>query len=135
VTENSSSSVDRPLGVAILSVLDIIFGVLAFLGGLVLLIIPGLMSMMFPYGLPFGILYMMVSVFAFFIIVMGIISMLLGYFLWQGNNLARILHIVFAIIGILFGILSLPGGIVNIIINGVIIYYLTRPHVVAFFTL
>jgi len=40
---------------------------------------------------------------------------------------------VFAILGIIIGLITLPGGIVRIILDGLIVYYLTRPYVKRFF--
>ncbi|MBR4503847.1 MAG: hypothetical protein IKP20_02600 [Candidatus Methanomethylophilaceae archaeon] len=43
------------------------------------------------------------------------------------------LGLIFSIIGIVVGLFSLPAGIIGIIINIVIIYYLFRPNVKSYF--
>ncbi len=128
---------ERPLGVAILSVLDIIFGILALLGGIVLAALgPYWMTMIPPNSFPFGgFMAGIISLMGIILVVLGLIMIVIGYLLWNASNLARILHIVFAVIGIILGILSFnPSSIIGIIIDLIIIWYLTRPHVVSFFT-
>jgi len=128
---------DRPLGVAIISVLDIILGVIALLGGIVIVAMgPFMMTALSEAPLPFtGFMAGLLSILGIVIIVVGLISIILGYLLWNGSNIARLLHIVFAIISILLAVVSFnPSSIIGIVIDIIIIWYLTRPHVVAFFT-
>jgi hypothetical protein len=40
---------------------------------------------------------------------------------------------ILAVISIVTSILSLPGSLVSILINIVILYYLTRPHIQAYY--
>jgi len=69
-------------------------------------------------------------------IVVGLVAFVLAYGFWTGKGWAWILGIIFAIIGIVLGAVSLvgsPASIVGIVLNIVIIYYLTRPHVKEWF--
>ena len=128
---------ERPLGIAILSILDIIVGILGLLGGILLIAIgPFIMGQIPPSALPFrGFMSGILSVIGIIVVILSVISIVLGYLLWNGSNIARLLHIVFAIINILGEIITLsPASIVGIIISLIIIWYLTRPHVVQFFT-
>ncbi len=128
---------ERPLGVAIISVLDILFGILMLFGGILFIAMgPFIMAQMPPEAFPFAQLVGgAIAIVGVAIVVLGLISILLGYLLWNGSNIARLLHIVFAILGIIFDILSFnPLSIIGIIISLIIIWYLTRPHVVNFFS-
>jgi uncharacterized membrane protein (DUF2068 family) len=79
-----------------------------------------------------------------FLLVMAVISAVLGWGLWELQEWARILMIIFQGIGLATGIVGMfalaffhPVGVVfrlvRIAINGVIIWYLVQPNVVAAF--
>jgi len=61
----------------------------------------------------------------------------MAYGLWNGKRWAWTITLILSGIGIILGIASIAvgniGGVFHIIINGVIIYYLYRPNVKAFF--
>ncbi len=124
----------RPTGVTVLSVLFAIFGILAIIGGAMVMNV--------------------VSVVA------GLIDLAVAYGLWSGREWGRILTIILCAIGILWGLLVivatpfmvammhapmlrgfagilttslLAGALIGIVVNAVIIYYLTRPHVKSYF--
>jgi hypothetical protein len=80
-----------------------------------------------------GFLGMIVLVITIFLLILGLISFLLAYGLWTGKGWAWTLTFIFSIIGMLLGLVSLPFGIIIILIDVLILYYLTRPHVKAFF--
>jgi uncharacterized membrane protein (DUF2068 family) len=106
----------RPLGVTIIAILLIIAGVISLVGGLILLII----------------------LVGFIFLALGIAYLVMAYGLWKGKGWAWTISLILAGIGVIMGIVyiiqdNLAGGIVSIIINGVIIYYLFRPNVKAFF--
>ncbi|MEM0011094.1 MAG: hypothetical protein QXP86_06605 [Nitrososphaerota archaeon] len=121
---------ERPFGVTVLAILEIIGGLIligtgAFIGA------AGMMAGMVPYvGWAFGPAFLALGV---VIILIGLFSFVIAYGLWTGKGWAWTLALVLSIIGIIVGIFNLPGGIIGIIINVIIIYYLTRPHVKAFF--
>jgi len=106
----------RPLGVTIIAILMIIIGILSLaLGALLLVILIGI---------------------AF--IILAIAYFVMAYGLWKGKTWAWAISLILAGIGIILGIASLvskngSGAIIQIIINGIIIYYLYRPNVKAFF--
>jgi ABC-type Mn2+/Zn2+ transport system permease subunit len=69
-------------------------------------------------------------------IIAGLVAFLLAYGFWTGRGWAWILGIIFSIVGIVLGVVSLLGNsasIVGILINILIIYYLTRTHVKEWF--
>jgi len=130
----------RPSGVTVMVVLEILGG-LALLGFGAMFVI--LSSFMSGFGSEFsggysglmGPLAALSSVIGAVLVVMGIINFIIAIGLWRGSGWARTLGLVFSAIGIILGLISLPSGIISIIIDAVIIYYLTRPHVIQFFSM
>jgi uncharacterized membrane protein (DUF2068 family) len=68
-----------------------------------------------------------------FLAILGILYLITAYGLWTGRGWARMLSIILLIIDIILGILSLPAGIVTIIIAAVLLWYFFTPSVKAFF--
>jgi uncharacterized membrane protein (DUF2068 family) len=106
----------RPLGVTIIAILLILGGLIWLVSGLILLII--LVGIVF--------------------LALGIAYLVMAYGLLKGRGWAWTISLILSGIGVIAGIYhiaqnNLGGGIVSIIINGVIIYYLYRPNVKAFF--
>lgn len=70
-------------------------------------------------------------------IAIGIACFLLAWGLFKAKGWAWIITLILTIISVIFSIIALGGGgfvnIVNIIIGGVIIYYLYRPTVKSYF--
>ncbi len=121
---------ERPFGVTVIAILEIIGGlVLIGLGAFFAAV--GMAAGVIPFfGLPISIVYIGLAI---ILIILGLIAFAIAYGLWTGKGWAWTVALVFSIIGIIIGLLNLPGGIINIIINAIIIYYLTRPHVKEFF--
>ena len=105
----------RPLGVTIISILTAVGGIIFLLSGIISLIV--------------GI--------GFVLIALGIAYLVMAWGLWNGKGWAWIITLILAAIGIVVGIGSLVtgngGAVIGIIIEAVIIYYLYRPNVKAFF--
>jgi len=105
----------RPFGITIIAILAILSG-LAWLAGAAIFLIVGI-----------GIAYLAIGI-AFFVVAYG---------LWKGERWAWTITLIVSVISIILGIASIAtgnvGGIITIIINAVIIYYLYRPNVKAFF--
>jgi len=125
----------RPSGVTILAILEIISGLFELGAGALLLIAAGLIGGLVPEEIPGfgGILAGILSAIGIVFIILGLFAFLITYGLWTGQGWAWTLSLIFSIIGIILGILSLPAGIIGLIIDILILYYLTRPHVKAFF--
>jgi len=133
----------RPTGVSVLAILAAIGGILVLIGGLILGILAGAMeefieSLIVEYGAGVipgieGFIEALLLAIAAVAVIFGILYLIAAYGLWIGAGWAWWLTIILSILGIIGGILSLPGGIISIIIDGLIIYYFTRPHVKEFF--
>ena len=105
----------RPLGVTIIAILTLIGGIIFLASGLFLLII----------GI--GII----------LLALGIAYLVMAYGLWKGKAWAWTITLILSAIGIIVAIVSIVLGnvaaIINAIIHGIVIYYLYRPNVKAFF--
>ncbi|MDQ4014204.1 MAG: hypothetical protein M3136_00360 [Thermoproteota archaeon] len=105
----------RPLGVTIIAILTIIGGLIFLASGLVLLIV----------GI--GII----------LLALGIAYLVMAYGLWKGKGWAWTITLILSAIGIVVALISIAAGnigaILSIVIHGVVIYYLYRPNVKAFF--
>ena len=68
---------------------------------------------------------------------LGIASLIIAYGLFKGRGWAWTAAVVLSIIGIVMSVVSIVtgnfGSIVSLIIDGIIIYYLYRPHVKSYF--
>ena len=96
-----------------------------------------------------GIIFL---VFGAILLALGVANLVIAYGLWKGKGWAWTISIIVLIIGIAIDIISVSitsagvfsntgsnllgnivSGIVSIAINAVILYYLYRPHVKAYF--
>ena len=118
-----------------LAALHVLQAILLFVVGLALLAVRAVMPrMMLHYPRLFGGL---LPVIGGVLIVVALLDVVFAWGLWSGKGWAWILTSIFAVLGILFSLVSLIrgglGSIIILIIDIVIIYYLTRPNVKAFF--
>ena len=134
----------RPIGITVLSILAGILGVLMVMGGVLVAALAsvitdlieanastlGLTSMGIDFSAFFTAALMAVAAIA---LIFGALYLVVAYGFWTGAGWSRWLAIVLSILGIIGGVIALPGGIVPIVIYGVIIWYLMQPYVKAFF--
>lgn len=115
---------------AIIAVLEILLGIFSSSGGLLVIFGGGLAGLA-------GVAFLAALAVLGVLLLLGLVSFGVGIGLWMGRGWARTLGIVFSIIGILNGLLSVllgsSGSFVVLLINLLILYYLTRPEVKAFF--
>lgn len=138
------SSGTRPLGITIIAILNIISGIVMLFAGVGLAaasslvptistIDPNASGQMALAGLVGGA----GTVVGGILIALGIVSFIVAWGLLKGLGWAWIVTIILSVISLIMGVISLVSGnvgsIVNIVIAGVIIYYMYRPHVKAYF--
>ncbi len=126
----------RPLGVTILAILGFIGGILSVIVGVMFLALgPIIMAGFMSHGAEISAAFisLIIQVGGAFFIGYGIVVIVVSYGLWVGKGWAWWVFLILMILGILLSLPGLPGTIVGIIINAVIIYYLTRPHVKQYF--
>ena len=136
------ATVSRPTGVAILGILGFIGSIITILigiGGLILsAFLTAFLNALGVSGLSSAIAGAVVAVLSVGVLIAGLIYLLLSWGLWSGKNWARIIWIIFSVLGALGALGTIAAGayiagIIDLVINGLIIYYLTRPHVAAYF--
>ncbi len=145
----------RPTGVTIIAILNIIGGIIMLLIGLGVAIAGAIipfvpqselqqqqqqnlttddidLSQVPPSFLGGGILAI-----GGIVIAIGILSFVVAYGLLKGRCWAWTLTVILSIISIVLAAISIAAGsipsIISIIVSGIILYYLYRPHVKAYF--
>ncbi len=108
--------VSRPMGVTILGILQIIGSLIVVAIGLAITAFSGAYGLgAIPFAGAYGLL----------IVVFGVLGLFFGIALFTGRNWARILMLV----GAVLDIITILGFIWGVIL----LWYLTRPRVVAYF--
>jgi len=127
---------NRPFGVTLLAVLHILQMILYFIIGVALIAVGALLPR-FLLRLPRfvgGIVGLIGGV----LVIIALLYLLLAYGLWTGRAWAWTISLVIAGLAIVFSLIALVvrggvGGLITLVLNGVVVYYLMRPNVKAFF--
>ncbi len=139
-----STTKTRPTGVTIIAILNIISGIIMIIGGAGLAAIGSLLPAMTTIDPSAGGQLAVAGLLGAggvavggILIILGIISFIVAWGLLKGRAWAWTVTLILSIISLILGIVSVVAGsfgsIINIIIAAIIIYYLYRPHVKAFF--
>jgi hypothetical protein len=130
----------RPLGIAVLAVLDGIGGVLALILGAFIAIFGGYIVRTVTGGsLPGSLSYLpgLISLASILVIPIGILGIVEAYGLWKGKRWGWWLVTILLSIGLVFGLISLVFGyissIVSVIIDAIIVYYMIQKSTKAYF--
>ena len=103
----------RPFGVTIATILMVVVGISVLINGIIV-----------PYALPASI-------------VIGILWFVFAWGLFTGKGWAWIITVILAIISAIFNALSIfslsYGSVFSLIVNIIILYYMYRPNVKAWF--
>jgi hypothetical protein len=118
---------DRPLLISIIAILNLLAGIFLLIAGIVIAL--GVVSMS-EGDIDIGLAGSALGAVVAFI---GVISLLIGYGFWQGWKFIWYLSLILWIIEIIGGILMFPIGLVWTIIYIILVWYLFRPNVKAFF--
>ncbi len=118
-----------PLGVKIISVLYYIGAVLELLVAVLLFVGAGAVSKLPVLGALGALGAGLFVVFGVVFIGLAVLSFFVGRGLWKGQKWARIVAIIFAVLGILFALVGMVGGqiasnIVSLVISAAIGGYL-----------
>ena len=132
----------RPTGVTVVAILEVLGGISALAAANIVMSIFAMMSgagegvtgrVVSGFGILGGFFAVVGGLIGAILFLVGVADFFIAYGLLKGSSWAWTLCLVFAIIGIALGIILLPIGIVSILADAVIAYYLTRPHVKEFF--
>jgi hypothetical protein len=125
----------RPVGITILAVLEILIGIVGLLGSLVMIGFSALLSTLPAVGSLLGAVgFIIGGVVLFF----SIIWLATGVGFLHGKSWSWTLGMIFSILSLLGAIGALAiglitGGVDGLFFWGLMLYYLTRTHVKAFF--
>jgi uncharacterized membrane protein (DUF2068 family) len=132
----------RPVGITVLTILQVISGI-AEVGLGIILVLGYVVLTALAGGSLFATALLLLGIVAFGL---GVLSFVLAYGLWAGKGWGWVLSIVVAIIGLIFGVLSLVSslvfggltlenfaGLVPIILYLLVLVYLSTRNVRAFF--
>jgi hypothetical protein len=156
-----STPKSRPTGVTIIAILNIIGGIIMLFGAIALIAIGAILPTLPPSAFnqselpgnltagqapipPPGVPMVSPSLFGGIGIAIGgvllaiaIVSFVVAYGLLKGLGWAWTVTVILSIISIVLNVISIAAGniasIISIIISAVILYYLYRPHVKAYF--
>jgi hypothetical protein len=121
----------RPLGVTIVAILMIINGIILIASGIFGVSTAGLL------GADLGSLAGAIAATSSIVIALGVASLIIAWGLLTGRGWAWIVTVIISIISIIMSIIAIAtgnfGSIISLIINGVILYYMYRPDVKAYF--
>jgi hypothetical protein len=132
----------RPTGVTVIAILEVLGGISALAAANIVLSIFATMSgvneqvtgrVVSGFGILGGFFAVVGGLIGAILFLVGVADFFIVYGLLKGSGWAWILCLVCAIIGIVLGIILLPIGMVSIVADAVIAYYLTRPSVKEFF--
>jgi len=133
----------RPFGVTIIAILMIISGiVMIIVGAGAVAIAPFLPSLGQTEGMMIdaisgALLSVTAIISGIILLALGIAALFIAYGLIKGRGWAWTAAVVLSIIVIIMSVVSIVtgniGSIISLAINGVILYYLYRPHVKAYF--
>jgi len=121
----------RPTGVTILGILSILAGLGGIIVGAGVLALSGLAASAYPGGATVA------AVIGAILLIIGILELVYGIGFFGGKGWAWTLAMIGSVLNIVFGIVSIVfgsvGSVFGLIVSILILYYLTRPHVKAFF--
>ncbi len=145
---------NHPTGVTIVAILMIINGAILLGGGIfTMYFIPKVMTPQLTNNLTnltignqtniqlgdtiTGVITTVVIVVSSIAMALGIAAFVLAWGLLNGKGWAWIITVILAVISVVFSVIALASGgftnIITLVINGVILYYMYRPPVKAYF--
>lgn len=129
------SQVKRPTGIAILAILAALGGLLLILAGAAI----GAFSSNPHFASMVGLssFSSLIGIASVVFIIIGLLLLAVAYGLWKGAKWAWWLAVILSVLGIISNFLNLvknpAGAVVGIVIEAIILYYLTRKTTKAYF--
>ncbi len=124
----------RPVGVTVISIFYAFAGGVMLLGTFALLAFRGFIANRIPDGsIPPQLLAAIISFGGFVLIFIAAIALVAAWGLWMGRGWSWYLVMALSILGALSSLVRLPSGLVGLVIDGVVIWYLWQPRVKAYF--
>ena len=126
------SSKNRPTGVTILAILEALGAIYFLFTGITEFLGTATIRSLAYLGISHSVFTLIPRVIGTALLILGLVSIVLAWGFWIGKGWVRMIALVFAILGIIINLMSFH--VIGIIIDAVIVYYLTRPNVKQFFT-
>lgn len=127
-------SPERPTGVTVLGILQIIAGILLAVFATMVGTMSGMMGGFSHFGAMASVVGGAITA---VLAVLAAFSFLIASALFSGKKWGRTIVIVFSIVNLVMEAASMAVGNVfgigGIILNGIVLYYMWRPHVIAYF--
>jgi hypothetical protein len=132
---------ERPLGIALLAIFEIIIAIFGLLFGALITTLGAMVGLLswLPVSNLFSLLSGATVIVGIAFLIMSVLWFVVGYGLWHGSSWAWGSQLALSIIGIIvsivmaFTIILIGVGIMVLIINTLIIFYLMLTHVRKFF--
>ena len=126
----------RPTGITVISILMIIGGLILLFTGIAPLVIGPLISIDSDYST--SSLGFLITIGGLVLVILGIASLIVSWGLLKGKRWARTITLIISIIAIIVAIISIISSedlihIMEIIVYGIIIYYMFTKNVKLFF--
>ncbi|MBI5146879.1 MAG: zinc ribbon domain-containing protein [Thaumarchaeota archaeon] len=131
----TSSYAGRPTGITVLGILQIILGIILVISTVMVGVMSGMMGNYSYFGEMTSVVGGAITA---ILAVLAAFSFLIASALFSGKKWGRTIVIVFSIVNLVMEAASLAVGnvfgIAGIMLNGIVLYYMWRPHVIAYFT-
>ena len=126
----------RPTGITILVILEVIGALLLLIAGLAVAAFSGFIGMYIPPGtLPPQLLAGLGIFVGAFLVILSLLGLIVAWGLWTGKRWSWYIAFILAILGAIGGLASLPSGVLELIVNVLIIWYLWQTNVKAFYSM
>jgi uncharacterized membrane protein len=123
----------RPLGITILGILHLIGGAISTIMAVFGVVMLGISGSIGDFGI------FSAALGGIFLIMFGILAAIefaIAGALFSGKPWGRMIVIILSIIGAIIGLASIVGNpfsILSVVLDGVVLWYMWRPHVIAYF--
>lgn len=123
----------RPLGITVLGILHLIGGAISTIMAVFGVVMLGISGSIGDFGM------FSAALGGIFLIMFGILAAIefaIAGALFSGKPWGRMIVIVLSIIGAVIGLASIVGNpfsILSVVLDGVVLWYMWRPHVIAYF--
>lgn len=116
---------NRPTGISILAILEMLGGVVAIIAGLFIAVAAS------------GMLGGLGSIVGIIAVISGVFALAVGYGFWTGAKWSWWLAVIIYALGIISSLASVVVGsvfsVIGLIIDALLLYYITRPGVKSWF--
>lgn len=126
--------IERPTGITVLGILQIVAGIILIVSAAMIAAMSGMMGSYSYFGAMASVIGSAITA---VLAVLAAFSFLIASALFSGKKWGRTIVIVFSLVNLVMESVSMMVGNVfgigGVILNGIVLYYMWRPHVIAYF--